>query len=353
MNIWSYVLRRIATIPPSLFIILLIIFLVFSTVGHASPVSSQFPAYSGDSVLSFLSAYGLFCAMIFGKDWGYLGALHGQPTFSGPVSQLVTIYFLSTLEVVLIAAPIALLISFPLGRRLGTNHTRKTAKVARTLVAAGYLTPAYVVALILQLFFGKGVIRGNPIGVLPVTGAYNPSVFLVNGSVPNWLESNGILISSPTHMLLFDSIIHGDFAVTYTILIHMILPVITLVVSITAVVTFLLESGYVDNMGQEYVKSARSRGVPERQIVIKHVRRNAVIPVLASTTIMVAYLLSNIIMMEYVFAYPGIGLFLVTTMTHGQYFPTAVIIFFIGLIIIFIGIAIDIIHFIKNPVIRG
>lgn len=352
MNIWSYALRRFATIVPSLFIILLLIFLIFSAVGNANPVSSKFPTYSG-SITSFFSAYGLFCAMIFAGDWGHIAALPGQPTFSGPVTELVTIYFYATLEVVLIAVPIALLISFPLGRRLGTHHSYRTSKVARTAVAAGYLTPAYVVALVLQLLFGRGVIRGNPLGVFPVTGAYNPSAFLTGYSIPAWLETNGVLISSPTHMLLFDSLIHGDFIITWTVLVHMFLPVLTLVVSVTAVVTFMLESGYVDNIGLEYVRSARSRGIPEEQIIKKHIRKNAVLPVLASATIMVAYLLSNIIMMEYVFAYPGIGLFLITTMTHGQYFPTAVIIFLLGLIIIFIGIAIDIFYFIKNPTIRG
>ncbi len=350
MNFWTYLIRRLATIPPTIFILLLIIFFVFTIIGHPSPVSSQFPTYS-DSFLSFSSAYYTFAANILTGHWGYLGALPKEHTYSGPLNMLVTLYLFSTLDVVLVAAPIAIAISFPLGRYLGTHPSEKKAKILRGMVAVGYLTPAYLVALVLQISLGKNVISGNPLGVFPVTGEFGLSAFPFG--LPAWASSNsGILITSPTHMIFLDSLIHLDFTAASNIFMHMVMPVLTLVFSITAIVTFLLESGYIDNMGMEYVRGARAKGVPEKMIVIKHVRRNAVIPVMAATTIMVAYLLSNIIMMEYVFGYPGIGLFLVTTMSHGQYYPTAVIVFLFSLIVISMGIVIDMVHFVKNPLLR-
>ena len=351
MNFWTYFLRRLASIPPTILIILLIIFIIFSTIGNANPVSTAFPAYS-DSLQSFFIAFGTFVVNILTGNWGVLSHLANQQTFSGPLNMLISIYFYSTLEVVLIAAPIALLISFPLGRYLGTHQSNRTTKFFRTLVATGYLMPAYVIGLILQVIFGKDVILGNPLGIFPISGAYNLNALYINYSIPSWMMTNGIMIPQPTHMLLFDALIHGDTPLASDALMHLILPLATLIISITAVVTFSLESGYVDNMGTEYVRSARSRGVPEQQIVIRHVRRNAVLPVMASATIMVAYILSNIIMMEYVFSYPGIGLFLVKTMTAGQYYPTAVIIFLLGLIIIAVGIIIDMVNYVKNPFVR-
>ena len=349
MSVWTYSLKRLISIPPTIVIILLIVFLIFSYIGNASPVSSQFPSYN-PAIVSFLSAFVKFLAQILTGNWGYLGALKGQPTFSGQLTTLVSIYFYATLEIILIAAPIALLISFPMGRYLGTHASFRFPKAVRTLVAAAYLTPAYVVGLLLQVFFGQGTVKGNPLGIFPIEGAFDASALPVNP--PSWLQNQGVLVSQPTHMLLFDSLIHGDYALAYNLLLHLVLPIFTLVITISAVVIFLLESGYVDNMGMEYVRSARSRGVPEKLIVKKHVRKNAVLPVMASTTIMVAYMTSNIIMMEYVFAYPGIGMFLITTMLHGQYYPTAVIVFLLGLLIVAMGISIDILNYIKNPLAR-
>ena len=350
MSMWAYFLKRLASVPPTILIILYFIFVVFSFIGNGSPISSGFPAFS-DSITSYLTAFGIFVVDILIGHWGYLTA-GTEATYSGPLTMLIDIYLFSTLEVVIIAAPIALIISFPLGRYLGTHHTYRLAKFGRSAVIVGYLTPAYVVGLLLQVLLGKGVISGNPLAVFPITGAFNPIALPSGVPKPAWLESNGVLISSPTHMLLFDSLIHGDYTLAANAFMHLVLPVTTLVIGITAIVTSLLEAGYTDNMGTEYVRSARSRGVPERQIEIKHVRPNAVMPVMASATIMVAFLLSNIVMMEYVFDYPGIGLFLITTMAHGQYYPTAVTIFLLGLILIFGAITIDTIHYAKNPLVR-
>ncbi len=351
MGIWKYFLKRLLSVPPTILLVLLIIFTVFSIVGNQSTVSSQFPEYS-NTFTSFLHAYLVFDKNILTGNWGYLGAIRGQSTFSGQVFSLVQQFLFSTLEVVLISAPIALAISFPLGRYLGTRHTEIKAKITRGLVIAGYVTPAYIIAVILQVLLGQGTIPGNPFGVFPIVGAYNFLSMPI--PLPAWLASNGsVLLSHPTHMLFFDALINGSLGVAKDAFMHLVLPVITLVISITGVVTFLLESGYTDNMGMEYVRGARSKGLPENYIIKRHVRKNAVLPVMASATIMVAYLLSNIIMMEYVFSFPGIGLFLITTILYGQYYPTAVIIFLLSLIIIAIGIAIDVVNYAKNPLIRN
>lgn len=351
MNVWTYFLRRIASIPPTILIVLFFIFLIFSLVGNPNSISSQFPTYTG-SVLSFLKAYAEFTVNIITGNWGYLGALPNHPTFSGNLFLLVSIYFFATLQVIIFAAPIGIAISFPLGRYLGTHFSDKSTKVLRGVVIMGYLTPAYIVAIILQIVLGRGVIQGNPVGVFPVLNEFSNAAFPFG--LPSWIgPSGGILITGPTHMMLFDALIHGDFLLAENTFMHMLLPVFTMVISITGVVTFLLESGYVDNMGKEYVKGARSKGLREKDVVIKHVRRNAVMPVMASTTIMVAYLLSNIVMMEYVFNYPGIGLFLYTTMTNGQYYPTAVVIFLLSFIVIFMGLVIDVVNYMKNPLLRS
>ncbi len=350
MNISMYFLKRLASIPPTILAILYFLFVLFSAIGNPNS-NSYFPSFS-DSIFSYLGAFGKFVWNVLTGNWGYLVAFPKEQTFSGPVSVLISIYFFSTLEVVIFAATISLIVSFPLGRYLGTHHTYRFAKISRSITLLGYLTPAYVTALVLQILFGKGVIRGNPLAIFPITGAFDATSLPSEITKPSWLESNGILISSPTHMLLIDSLLHGDYTLAFNVFMHLVLPVATLVISITAIVTFLVSSAYTDHIGTEYVKSARSRGVPERQIEIRHVRPNAVLPVMASATIMVAFLLSNVIMMENVFDYPGIGLFLANTISYDQYYPTAVVIFLLGVMVMLISLTIDVIYFAKNPLIR-
>lgn len=338
----------------TVFLILFVLFIAFSIIStqyYTNPYSTRFPVYSS-SISSFLSAYLAFMSNIISGNWGILGHAPNNPIYTGKVSLWVGYFFPSSFEELLIAGPIALIISFPLGRYLGTHHHSRFSGALRAIVVAGYVTPAYVVALALQIIFGRGVIDGNPLGMLPVTGALSPLMFGFLNQPPSWMLQNGLLISSPTHMILLDAILHLNSAIALNALAHLVLPVTALVIGLTGVMTFMLDAGYADNMGMEYVRSARSRGLTEKKIVIKHVRKNALFPSLASATIMIAYLFSNIIMIEYVFSYPGIGLFLIVTIENGQYYPAAVVIFLIALVIIAMGTIIDTIYYIENPLIR-
>ncbi len=350
MNLWAFLLRRSLAAIATLMGVLLVLFLIFTYMGNPEPFSTHIPVENG-TITSFLDAFFVFVSDVLTGNWGviYTPPQEAAP-YSGPVSGAIALFFPFTLQIVLISVPVALLISFPLGRYLGTHYHGRLSGILRGCVIAAYVSPAYVVGLLLQTVFGRGVLPGNPLGVLPFYGWLSSRA--VGYPVPTWLSSNGQFLSQPTHMILLDSLIHLDIPIFWNALEHIILPVGTLVIGMVGVVTLLLESGYAENMGLEYVRSVRARGASERTIVMKHVRRNAILPPLVSATIMVAYLLSNIVMMEYVFSYPGIGYFLIETMMLGQYYPAIVIIFLFAAIMIVSGIAVDIVYFMKNPLVR-
>ncbi|MCL5794099.1 MAG: ABC transporter permease [Candidatus Thermoplasmatota archaeon] len=350
MDFWAYLLRRSLAAIPTLIGVLLVLFVIFTYMGNSAAYSTHIPAENG-SFGSFAIAFFTFIYDVLTGNWGviYTSPKSSAP-YSGSVSGAIGLFFPFTLQVVLISVPIALMISFPLGRYLGTHYHGKFSSVLRGGVIAGYVTPAYAVGLLLQTIFGKDILTGDPLGVLPYYGWLSQS--LLASSAQTWLINNGQIAPRPTHLILLDSLIHGDLPVFWSAVDHLILPIITLVVGMVGVVTMMLESGYAENMGLEYVRSARARGTPERRIVFNHVRRNAILPPLVSASIMVAYLLSNIVMMEYVFSYPGIGYFLIETMTIGQYYPAIVIIFLFAIIMIISSIAVDAIYFLKNPLVR-
>src|SRR5699024_9753272 len=92
---------------------------------------------------------------------------------------------------------------------------------------------------------------------------------------------------------------------------HMILPAITLGTSIAAEITRLVRSSMLDTLGQDYIRTATSKGASNRKVVFYHAFRNTLIPVLTITTLQLSMLVSGSIITEQVFQWPGIGLLLV------------------------------------------
>ena len=350
MRLRLFLLKRTLTSVPILFGVILILFLIFSYMGAQEVYSTKIPIVS-DSFFSSVISYFKFVFNIFSGHWGYLSLPPGIQGYTGSVVFWVSVDFPMTFEMVLFSIAVALVISFPLGRYLGTHYHGTISTLLRNLVSLGFAMPAYMTGFILLTIFGKGVIQGNPLAVFPTSGfiSYNALGLFP----PKWLLSNGNLISSPTHMIVFDALIHDNLPIAWNALIHLVLPVTTLVISITGILTFMLQSGYADNMGLEYVRNARSKGLSEKDVILHHVKRNAVLPELASSTIMIAYLLSNIVMVEYVFTYPGAGTLLIDTIAQHQYYPTSVIIFLFAVIMIVSSIIVDIIYFAKNPLVRN
>jgi peptide/nickel transport system permease protein len=143
-------------------------------------------------------------------------------------------------------------------------------RAAMVLVLIGFSLPVFFLGIILQLFFGLRL------GILPVSG----------------IQSAG----------------RTDLADLAS---HLVLPALTLATGATAIIARMTRSSMLEVIRQDYVRTARSKGLSERLTISRHALKNALIPVLTVVGLQIGYLLGGDVLVEIVFSYPGIGLAMV------------------------------------------
>ncbi|MGL4473038.1 MAG: ABC transporter permease subunit, partial [Shewanella sp.] len=218
----------------------------------------------------------------------------------------------------------------PIGVVASLSKDKLTQNSIIAITLTGYSIPVFWLGLSLSLWFGV------KLGWLPISGQIN---LLYD-------------IQPVTGFLLIDCLL-SDNEYSYSAFIdalqHMILPAFTLAVFPFTVVVRLTRSAMMNVMQQTYIRAAEARGLHTRQIVMKHALPNALIPVLKNLGIMLGPFASYAIVVEVIFAWPGVGAWLVQGIYQRDYTVIQGGIMAVALLIIFFSIFIDIIHTAANP----
>jgi glutathione transport system permease protein len=133
---------------------------------------------------------------------------------------------------------------------------------------------------------------------------------------------------------------------------HFVLPAFTLGVAVAAVMARFTRSAFVEITAEDYVRTARAKGVPERAVVWKHTLRNALIPVITLTGLQFGFLLGGAIVVETVFAWPGLGRLLVDSVAYRDYPVIQAEILLFSLEFVLINLIVDLLYGLVNPEIR-
>lgn len=197
---------------------------------------------------------------------------------------------------------LAFIISMTLGVLLGViaarySHTTTDGTI-RAFYFAGYSSPAFFVALVLLIVFSF------TLHILPSGGAFNPSI-----PQPTWI----------TGLPIIDSLLEGDWAYFTSDIQHMILPSLALALVNFGIVTRLLRSSMLEVMHTNYIRAARARGFDENTVFYKYALRNALMPVVTLSSLMLTWLITSTIFVENVFAYPGMGQYVVSALVAEDY----------------------------------
>jgi peptide/nickel transport system permease protein len=171
----------------------------------------------------------------------------------------------------LLAVLLACSIGIPAGILSAVRQYSWSDRMVMMLVLMGFSTPIFWLGIILQIVFGL------KLGLLPVSG----------------LQSAGQ-------------------AGTADLIQHLILPAATLATGATAIIARMTRSSMLEVIRQDYIRTARAKGLDERLTISRHALKNAIIPVVTIIGLQVGYLLGGDILIELVFSYPGIGLAMVT-----------------------------------------
>lgn len=362
MELRYFILRRLLLLIPTILGIILIVFILMRAVPNSVleapyvnpnspiPITEQMAAIGNQLGLQypFPVQFLYYVSNLAHGNWGMMQS----PFYTGPVLTGVEYFFPNTLQLALFTVLLSGLISIPLGTYIGNRRDKLADQVGRIFSLSGFAMPIFWLAILVQIGFGKGILTGNPLGVLPYDGAFSQSA--LPNPLPIWLLGNNssVLISQPTHMIFFDALIHGDFVLAFNSFSHLILPVITLTYAILAGLTRFVRAGVVDAANQEYVKTARAMGIPERKILVDHIRRNALIPAITVFGLLFAGLIGGVVVVEDIFAYPGMGLLTINSVINYQIYGVMGTTLMFAFFLVTANFIVDIIYGLIDPRIR-
>lgn len=207
-------------------------------------------------------------------------------------------YLPATIELTLAALFVTILIGIPLGILAALNRNTWIDGGARILALIGGAMPIFYVGLVLLGIFYQEL---------------------------RWLPGPGRLDSTvqpPTHitgLYTVDALLTGNWPVFVNASAHLILPAITLGLFSTAVLLRMTRSSMLEMLGQDYVRTAKAKGLSERLVVGRHVFKNALPPILTIVGILFGSLLSGAVLTETIFNWPGIGRYATTSVTNLDY----------------------------------
>jgi cationic peptide transport system permease protein len=221
----------------------------------------------------------------------------------------------------------------PLGILASLSRHKVTQHTIMAITLTGYSIPVFWLGLTLSLWFGV------ELGWLPISGRLN--LLYEIEPVTGFMLVDTLLSTSPySTSAFFDAVL------------HIILPAITLAVLPFTVVVRITRSAMMTIMDQTYIKAAEARGLHTSRIVLRHALPNAVIPVIKSLGLMLGSFASYAMVVEVIFAWPGIGSWLVAGIYQRDYTVIQGGVLAVALIIIFLSIMIEVLHTSINPLSR-
>jgi peptide/nickel transport system permease protein len=350
----TYIIRRLLLVPVLLFGVTLMIFGMISFLGPDERASLYFRGdiKSVKQLDAVIKKYCLDCPIhiqyfnwMVGKidpvsgerEGGILfGNFGWSKTGSQPVAQLIERRFPNTLDLTIWAVGPVILVGIWLGVQAAVHHNGFIDQAARVFSIVGTSFPTFVFGLLVLMFFYANL-RWFPPGRL--TDEFNQVV-------------NSDAFKHYTSLLTFDALLNGRFDIFLDALRHMFLPILTLSYINWATFLRVTRGSMLETLRQEYVTTARAKGLPERDVIFKHAQPNAMIPVVTLAGFSVVGLLGGVIITETVFDYPGIGSAAAAASAQLDVITVLGFALFNGLILIVANLVVDILYAVVDPRVR-
>ncbi len=286
----SFLLRRLVDILAVMLGVSVITFTI-SHVIPADPVAAALGDHATDAqIAQFRAEYGLDKPVAEQYLIYMTGLLHGDFGTSirtrRPVGSDLRDFFPATLELSLAALLVSILLGIPAGIWSSVMRNRLPDHIVRVLSLIGGSLPIFWLGLVLiGVFYTQ-------LGLLPV-----------GGRIDQFVEPPPTI----TGLYLVDSLLTGKFTAFQSSLLHLILPAFTLGYYSTAVIARMMRSSMLEVLGQDYLRTARAKGLRERAIVVRHALKNALIPTMTIVGLTFGSLLSGAVLTETIFTWPGLG----------------------------------------------
>src|SRR6185312_11660734 len=258
------------------------------------------------------------------------GDLGESLTTHDSVAREFATLFPATVELAFFALVFALIVGLPAGVLAAVKRNTVADYAVMGVSLTGYSMPIFWWALLLILFFSV------QLGWTPVSGR-----IAVEFDVP-----------AASGFMLIDTLRAGDVGAFRSAVSHLLLPTIALGTIPLAVIARMTRSSMLEVLREDYVRTARAKGIPYWQVVLVHALRNALIPVITVIGLQVGLLLSGAILTETIFSWPGVGNWLVHGVQSRDYPVVQGGILLIATIVISVNLIVDLLYGVINPRIR-
>src|SRR5918996_1451335 len=250
--------------------------------------------------------------------------------FNEPVMKLVVERLPATLELAFVSLLVAIIIAVPLGVYSAIKHNSLFDHAGMSVALIGVSLPNFWLGIMLIYFLG------GQLNLLPVAGRIE----------------YGIEIKPITGLYLIDSLATGNFAAFWSALQHLLMPAVTLGSALAAIVTRISRSSVLEVMRQDYVTTARAKGLNEKTVIWRHILRNALITITTILGLQLGALLSGSVVTETVFSYPGIGDLLIQSISARDYKLTQILILMFAVTYFVVNLLVDVLYSWIDPRIR-
>jgi peptide/nickel transport system permease protein len=300
-------LLRLAYTVPVVWLVVSIVFLLIHLV-PGDPIQAMLGEGARVSDVSALRhAYGLDLPLGTQYAHYWQGVLHGDLgrslRLNDSVTHLVLTRYPYTVSLTVSALLLALLLAIPAGVAAALHRGRWQDHLLGGVSLLGLSFPVFASGPLLILLVSI------KLGWLPVSGAAGPE--------------------------------------------YLILPAVTMGSALAAILTRMVRTAMLEEMGQDYIRTARAKGLPERVVVYRHALRNALIPIITLVGLQFGALLAGAIVTEKIFSWPGIGQLTVSAISNRDYALVQGCILAIGLTYVLVNLLTDVAYVVVNPRIRG
>ncbi|MDZ7801605.1 MAG: ABC transporter permease [Trueperaceae bacterium] len=310
---FTFALRRLAIAVPTLLVVLTLVFMVVR-VAPGDPARAVLGDYASQAAVEALRErmgldqplYAQYADFLKGLATGDLG----NSMISGvPVARQIGNALPYTVQLTLSGIVLGLVVGIPLGIFTALRRNTAADYLVRTLSLVGLSFPSFFLGILLILLFSVRL------GLLPAVGG-------------------------------------GDLQDPVSALRHLVLPAVTLGLIMTAYVTRLTRSSVLNVLGEDYIRTARSKGLQQRSVVYKHVLRNAFVPIISIAGIYSIVLTGGSLVVEVVFSRPGLGRLLVGAMLQRDYITLQSVMVIYAVFVVFVNLVTDLAYAVADPNIR-
>jgi dipeptide transport system permease protein len=332
---FRFFLTRLSLVVPTFVGMTLLVFFLIRLV-PGDPIETLAGERGIDAVrhASLLKEYGLDKPIMvqYGIYIGRVlqGDLGKSMVTSTPVMTEFVALFPATLELGSCAIVFALLIGIPAGILAAVKRNSIFDHGVMGISLSGYSMPIFWWGLLLILLFSV------QLDLTPVSGRIDVKYF----------------IEPSTGFLLIDSVLSGEAGAFQSALAHLILPTIVLGTQPLAVIARMTRSAMLEVLGEDYIRTARAKGLSNLRVVSLHALRNALIPVVTVIGLQIGVLFTGALLTETIFSWPGIGKWLIEAISRRDYPVLQGGVLLVGTIVMLISLLVDITYGIINPRIR-